>query len=865
MDRRNDTVTAHATIPPDLLLAHAGALRALALSLLGDEHAAEDVLQETFVRALRSPPSSREGIGGWLHRVAQGFALKRRRSEGRRARREELYARERPEAGFDARSRGENLREVVDAVLSLEEPYRETVLLRWFEGLPPRVIAEQAHVSVATVNSRLQRAHAGLREKLERKLRGRDGGFEGAMLALFGTRAETSSSAASISLTGLYVTSTVKLIVCAAALVLAVCAVWLLRSSPPEPLTPGEVASASVPIGIVVAPLEPSDAARSRAAGIVIASAEPSLSAERAVGDPEPGPFAFDVTFVPIDGLERPLADVEVLAGPDTACLNRLGTSAWNGELHCSWRGFERAFDAVLLLRGPGTTALRRVRFVAGVPQKLAIGMEVTDARLVLDMDAARSDHISARDAVGRDAESMVFSFETSSRSRPAAPDFALDAAGNGVFTDPGLLVRAMKPKPPQTETTQEGMEPGVLRLNIELAERSGSWGRLAFSGGVDDTAGTARLTGIVRDERGRPLAHALVTTLCPRADGRRETKTDDAGHFELAGLPSGPIEILAGGGAHAIAHERIELAPAEERTFDPNLADLPVAKARLVDERGEPLAGWYIEAREAGSPGGSGGFGGFIGRATSDDAGRFHVALPNGGPARLLARPGDAQGEPKLVASERFVVAPEERDVVVRGRVERAKLTLEIAPIEGVDVRQAEVRIWRLDSDEGACLVRHASEEDGSAHAAVGRERFEMSGLLPGIHAIDVLVPGAPVRRIASVSIAPGRDLDLGVIALDAPVRLSVSSGGSGGASGAGSSTIALRERLHGAIVRSNDLELGQTADLLTGSVRAELVFVRKPASESSDEVRETHPIARELRAKSGEVVEVGAPLLPR
>ena len=71
-------------IPAEVLLGHATSLRRLARGLLADEHAVEDVLQDTWVAALERPPASQGSLGGWLHHVTRALALKRRRSEGRR-------------------------------------------------------------------------------------------------------------------------------------------------------------------------------------------------------------------------------------------------------------------------------------------------------------------------------------------------------------------------------------------------------------------------------------------------------------------------------------------------------------------------------------------------------------------------------------------------------------------------------------------------------------------------------------------------------------------------------------------------------------------------------------------------------------
>ena len=79
----------------ETLAAHAGGLRALAFELVGDPHAAEDVLQDTFVRALARPPTgaSSAGLRAWLREVVRGLALNHRRNAAHRSEREAAYAR----------------------------------------------------------------------------------------------------------------------------------------------------------------------------------------------------------------------------------------------------------------------------------------------------------------------------------------------------------------------------------------------------------------------------------------------------------------------------------------------------------------------------------------------------------------------------------------------------------------------------------------------------------------------------------------------------------------------------------------------------------------------------------------------------
>src|SRR4051812_41268840 len=108
---------------PEALLQQADFVRALARSLLGDEHLADDVAQETWIAAIERSPSRIENVRAWLATVARNFAARVRRGEERRVRREREVAR--PEAvdandltdSNDGASSETTLRSVTDAVL----------------------------------------------------------------------------------------------------------------------------------------------------------------------------------------------------------------------------------------------------------------------------------------------------------------------------------------------------------------------------------------------------------------------------------------------------------------------------------------------------------------------------------------------------------------------------------------------------------------------------------------------------------------------------------------------------------------------------------------------------------------------------
>src|SRR5689334_8026356 len=152
----------------DSLLAHEPFVRAVVRDLLRDEHRVQDVLQETWIRALQAGPDQGGSLKGWLAKVARRLALDQRRGTARLERRERDAARNEALESVDALSaRLEAQREVVDAVLALEEPYKSVVLLAYYEQLAPQAIAERLGRSPATVRSQLSRAHEILKRRLD--------------------------------------------------------------------------------------------------------------------------------------------------------------------------------------------------------------------------------------------------------------------------------------------------------------------------------------------------------------------------------------------------------------------------------------------------------------------------------------------------------------------------------------------------------------------------------------------------------------------------------------------------------------------------------------------------------------------------
>jgi RNA polymerase sigma-70 factor (ECF subfamily) len=162
--------TGESSIPRDEWLAHAQALRRLAASLVGDEHEAHDLVQETWLRASDADlDSRREAVRGpWLRTVLRNLVRDRSRERARRAWTERNAARgEELPSSDELVERLEIAQRVAYEVVRLSEPYRTAIHLRYFEGLSPEEIARRSRVPLETVRTRLRRGLAQLRERMD--------------------------------------------------------------------------------------------------------------------------------------------------------------------------------------------------------------------------------------------------------------------------------------------------------------------------------------------------------------------------------------------------------------------------------------------------------------------------------------------------------------------------------------------------------------------------------------------------------------------------------------------------------------------------------------------------------------------------
>lgn len=137
---------------------------------LGDRDWAEEVAQETFLRALRQEGVSNERA--WLFAVATNLVRDGARQESRRRRHLELLGAEEAdrvaESADAAMLRAEERAQARRALEVLPERDREALLLRE-EGLNYEEIAEALGLSVGSVGTTLSRARRRLVETYDDK------------------------------------------------------------------------------------------------------------------------------------------------------------------------------------------------------------------------------------------------------------------------------------------------------------------------------------------------------------------------------------------------------------------------------------------------------------------------------------------------------------------------------------------------------------------------------------------------------------------------------------------------------------------------------------------------------------------------
>ena len=442
------------------------------------------------------------------------MARKAGRGDARRSRREQAVAL--PEGTPSAADLVERValqRDVAGRVLSLEEPYRETLLLRFVEGRPPREIARRMNVPVNTVRTRVERGLERIRGQLDRSHGDRTawcvalvplaesgrGAVHGSLLTLVG---------------GWIMTWPLRLLFTAAA---ALCA-WLfvgpLLDGPPDPGS----ASSTVAMGPVAPDLEEEEEEGVDAVREAV-TAEPALEPpqpEDLGSSPEPETLTVRGRVVDPDGRGIPRMGLAVRpiegGAPIVPPVQTDDGGRFVLDLPAEWRD---DIEFHLERAGWATIGMATAETSPGEDERIIIVHPVRSVEGVV------------RDPGGQPiAEARV----SDSASLFACPNLPWELRGIHTYSRPSVFTDA---------NGRFVLPQGAVGFHAEITAAHPSHHQAS----QDPTAGPTReveivlhprgddvkvLSGLVVLEEGRPASGATVYF------GQHSTKSDDGGRFSL-------------------------------------------------------------------------------------------------------------------------------------------------------------------------------------------------------------------------------------------------------------------------------------------------------------------------------------------
>ncbi|MBI1850512.1 MAG: sigma-70 family RNA polymerase sigma factor [Planctomycetes bacterium] len=300
---------------------------------------------------------------------------------------------------------------------------------------------------------------------------------------------------------------------------------------------------------------------------------------------------------------------------------------------------------------------------------------------------------------------------------------------------------------------------PGTNEIRIELPHECAVFGLVADGRGEPVSSARLAASGadVVMLSPSPAIGAVGVTHADPSNFGTATAFADALGRFELRGLPSGDVVVrVTETGARSI-QETLRLYPGERRRWDPRLDVVPSITGRVVDERGEPLVDWCVNAAPDDAP--------FDppSMATTDARGSFSVEVNEDRSYAVTAY--EPQGWSRFPRASHDEARAGDEPLLLEVKDDPETAAVVCGTVLGPgDVPVPEAKVI-LEHDERK-LWRTFDTDSQTG-------RFEIAHVPPGTLSIDVRANNFPWRSLGSRAVTGGARIDLGVVRLGEGSRL--------------------------------------------------------------------------------------------